>query len=83
MQDEKELLIVRSEKNSKKAQNTSSRENLETRSHHSSDVNRKGSFIVLETPLSSQNQFPRSVYLVNVVIGILLLIVISWDVLSC
>ncbi|TKY64173.1 NTM 9 [Spatholobus suberectus] len=77
----KELLTVKSEKDQKNAQNTSSRENLETRRHQSSDVNRKGSFIYMET--SSQSVYPRSVYLVNVVMGILLLIVISWEILSC
>lgn len=80
MQDKKKLAIVESEKYQEKTQNTRSRKILETRS---SDDNRNRYFIRLETPSSSQSLFPRSVYLVNVVIGILLLIVISWDVLSC
>ncbi|KAK7294564.1 hypothetical protein RJT34_17453 [Clitoria ternatea] len=78
---EKRLLIVESEKDQKNAQNRSSRENTETRSRQSFNVDRKGSFIIMETPLSSQSLFPRSVYLFNIVIGILLLIMITWDVL--
>ncbi|KAG5107313.1 hypothetical protein JHK84_044220 [Glycine max] len=79
---QKELLTVKSEKDQKNAQNTSSRGNLKNKSQQSSDVNNNGSFFYMEMT-SNQSLFPRSVYLVNVVIGILLLIVISWDVLSC
>ncbi|KAJ1408344.1 NAC domain [Sesbania bispinosa] len=57
---EKESPIMELEKDQKNAQNTSSRENLETKSHQTSNVNRKGSFICLETPSSSQGPFPRS-----------------------
>ncbi|XP_061340888.1 NAC domain-containing protein 62-like [Gastrolobium bilobum] len=81
LEAKKQLPIVESEKDKKKVQNTSSRENLAFRSHQSSDVNGIGSFFRLETP--SQSLFPRSVYLANVVLGILLLIVISWEALSC
>ncbi|ESW07336.1 hypothetical protein PHAVU_010G121100 [Phaseolus vulgaris] len=79
----KELVTVKSEKDQKSTQNTSSRGILKIRSHQSSNVNSKSSFFYMETTSSNQNLFPRSVYLVNVVIGILLLIVISWDVLLC
>ncbi|KAL2625290.1 hypothetical protein AAZX31_07G046500 [Glycine max] len=78
----KELLTVKSEKDQKNAQNASLRGNFKNKSQQSSDVNNNGSFFYMETA-SNRSLFPRSVYLVNVVIGILLLIVISWDVLSC
>ncbi|XP_027334668.1 NAC domain-containing protein 105-like [Abrus precatorius] len=77
------LTVEESGKDLKNAQNSSSKENFQTKSHQSSYVNKKGSFIFLETPSSCQSLVPRSVYLVNVVIGIVLLIVISLDVLSC
>ncbi|BAT98206.1 NAC domain-containing protein [Vigna angularis] len=77
----RELVTVKSEKDQKNAQNSSSRRILKTGSHQSSDVNSKGSFLYMETISSNQNLFPRSVYLFNVVIGIVLLIVISLDVL--
>ncbi|KAL2336319.1 hypothetical protein Fmac_010765 [Flemingia macrophylla] len=67
----KKLGTVRSEKNVKIVPN------------QSSDVNKNGSFIYMEPISPNQSLFPRSVCLVNVVIGILLLIVISWEVLSC
>ncbi|KAK7389722.1 hypothetical protein VNO78_25000 [Psophocarpus tetragonolobus] len=77
----KELLNVKSEKDQKNAQNTTSRGKFKSRSPQSSDFNNSGSFFYMER--TSNHLFPRSVYLVNVVIGILLLIVISWDVLTC
>ncbi|RDX66749.1 NAC domain-containing protein 91, partial [Mucuna pruriens] len=55
----KELPRVKSEKDQKDA---SSRENIETRIHESSDVNIKDCFIYMETISSSQNLFPRSIY---------------------
>ncbi|KAL2336322.1 hypothetical protein Fmac_010768 [Flemingia macrophylla] len=66
----KKLGTVRSEKNVKIVPN------------QSSDVNKNGSFIYMEPISPNQSLFPRSVCLVNVVIGILLLIVISWEVSS-
>ncbi|XP_027334669.1 NAC domain-containing protein 89-like [Abrus precatorius] len=83
VEDLKELTVVESGKDLNNAQNSNSKENFQTKRHQSSYVNKKGSFIFLETPSSCQSLVPRSVYLVNVVIGIVLLIVISLDVLSC
>ncbi|KAL1367151.1 hypothetical protein HN51_021210 [Arachis hypogaea] len=81
LEDKKKLTTVeQSRRDQEKAQKTSPGKKLETRS---SDVNRIGSFIHLEPCSSSESLTPRAVYLVNVVIGILLLLAISWDVLSC
>ncbi|XP_054779761.1 NAC domain-containing protein 62-like isoform X2 [Prosopis cineraria] len=64
------------------AQVTDKRNTLKAPSSQSSGVNRRSSFIQLETPLSSQNLSPPSVYLGNVVIGLFLFVVIIWEMLS-
>ncbi|KAI4329000.1 hypothetical protein L6164_021307 [Bauhinia variegata] len=77
----KETYIVQSNKDQGKILGTSSGKNPQKTSIGSSEVDRKGSFIYWETP-SSQKLYPRSAYLVNVVLGFSLLIVSFWDLVS-
>ncbi|XP_061359229.1 NAC domain-containing protein 69-like [Gastrolobium bilobum] len=79
---QKETDKLESNKDQNKAQDARSRMNLETTSDQSPVANRKGSFIYLQTPSISQNPNPRSVYLINVIIGFSLLIFTIWDMLS-
>lgn len=82
MQGQKETLD-HPNKNKREALVTDKRNALKASSSESSGVNGKSSLVQLEKPSSSQNLSAPSVYLGNVVIGLLLFIVIIWEILSC
>ncbi|KAI9090410.1 hypothetical protein K1719_028745 [Acacia pycnantha] len=69
--------------NNKRAQVTDKRSTSKSPSSESSGVNGRNTFIQRETPSSSQNLNPPSVYFCNVVIGLFLFVVIIWEMLSC
>ncbi|KAK4268977.1 hypothetical protein QN277_022193 [Acacia crassicarpa] len=74
---------VHSNNNKREAQVTDKRSTSKSPRSESSGVNGRNTFIQLETPSSSQNLSSPSVYLGNVVIGLVLFVVIIWEMLSC